>query len=236
MNKLYLVATPIGNLGDITLRALEILRSVSLIACEDTRVTGKLLSHYQIKTKLVSYHQHSGSGRVDWLIDYLKNQGDLALVTDAGTPGIADPGNQLVAEAVARLGEEVEIIPLPGASALAAALSISGMPTDRFIFWGFLPHKKGKETIIKKIIAGELTSVFYESTHRIIKTLEKIKELMSAAAAGSGETMPGGAKKKIMVCRELTKKFETIYRGDIDQVLNSLKNDNSKGEFTVIIS
>lgn len=225
MNKLYLVATPIGNLGDITLRALEILRSVPLIACEDTRVTGKLLSHYQIKTKLVSYHQHSGAGKVDWLIDYLKNQGDLALVTDAGTPGIADPGNQLVAEAVARLGEQAEIIPLPGASALAAALSISGMPTDRFIFWGFLPHKKGKETIIKKIIAGELTSVFYESTHRIIKTLEKIKELM-----------PGGAKKKIMVCRELTKKFETIYRGDIDQVLNSLKNDNSKGEFTVIIS
>ena len=226
MNKLYLVATPIGNLEDITLRALEILRSVSLIACEDTRVTGRLLAHYQIKTKLVSYHQHSTAGKTDWLLDHLQNQGDLALVTDAGTPGIADPGNQLVAAAVKRFGDQVQIIPLPGPSALAAALSISGMPTDKFIFWGFLPHKKGKETVIKNIIASDMTSVFYESTHRIIKTLQKIKEMMPA----------GVRKKKIMICRELTKKFETIYRGDIDQALDSLENDNSKGEFTVIIS
>ncbi len=225
MNKLYVVATPIGNLGDITFRALEILGAVPLIACEDTRVSSKLLAHYQIKAKLVSYHQHSDAGKVDWLIKYLKNEGDLALITDAGTPGIADPGNQLIAELVTKLKDQVEIVPVPGASALATALSISGLPTDKFIFWGFLPHKKGKETIVKKIIASEITSVFYESTHRIMKTLQKIKE-----------SMPPGAKKKIMVCRELTKKFESVYRGDISQVIELLKNDNSKGEFTVIIS
>lgn len=224
MNKLYVVATPIGNLGDITLRALEILRSVPLIACEDTRVSGKLLSHYQIKTRTISYHQHSDAGKVSWLIEYLKNSGDIALITDAGTPGIADPGNQLISE-VTKAEGQVEIVPIPGASALAAALSISGLPTDKFMFWGFLPHKKGKETIIKKIVASDATSVFYESTHRIMKTLQKIQEMM-----------PAGAKKKIMVCRELTKKFESVYRGNISQVIESLKDDNSKGEFTVIIS
>ena len=226
MNKLYIVATPIGNLEDITLRALEILRSVPLIACEDTRVSSKLLAHYQIKTRLISYHQHSDAQKIAWLVEYLKDEGDLALITDAGTPGIADPGNQLIAEVTGRLKDQVEIVPIPGASALAAALSISGLPTDKFMFWGFLPHKKGKETIIKKIVASDSTSVFYESTHRIMKTLQKIQEMM-----------PGGAKiKQVMVCRELTKKFETIYRGNINKVIESLRNDNSKGEFTVIVS
>jgi len=237
MNKLYIVATPIGNLKDITLRALETLKSVPLIACEDTRVSSKLLAHYQIKAKLVSYHQHSDAGKADWLIDYLKNQGSIALITDAGTPGIADPGNQLIAELVARRENQVEIVPIPGVSALAAALSISGLPTDKFMFWGFLPHKKGKETIIRNIVSGNITSVFYESTHRIVKTLEKIQEMMPASASGYGKAMPGGAKtKQIMVCRELTKKFETVYRGDINQVIKLLKNDKTKGEFTVIIS
>lgn len=222
MNKLFIVATPLGNLGDITLRALEVLRSVKLIACEDTRNSKKLLDHYGIKSRLVSYHQHSGQGKTDWLIDYLKREGDVALITDAGTPGIADPGNKLIAEVVSRLGGQVETVPLPGPSAIIAALSISGLPTDKFLFLGFLPHKKGKETMIKRITESKETAVFYESTHRIAKTMEMLSKFFDSS-------------RQVVVCRELTKKFETVYRGNIGEVSKQLEIGVTKGEFVVVI-
>ncbi len=221
MSKLYIVATPIGNLEDITLRALRILKEVDFILCEDTRQTKVLLDKYEIKTQTLSYFQHSKPGKVNQIIDLLKQGKDLALVSDAGTPGISDPGNKLIEQVVKEL-PDVKIEPIPGPSAVISALSISGLPTDKFIFYGFLPHKKGKEKILKEIINNKFTSVFYESTHRILKTLNKLEEL--------------GLNKQVVVCRELTKKFETVYRGDINQVLNQLNNDTIKGEFVVIIN
>ncbi len=224
--KLYVVATPLGNLGDITLRALEILKSVPLIACEDTRVSQKLLSHYNIKTKTISYHQHSSISKVDFLLNKLVEVKEMAIITDAGTPGISDPGNLLIEAIIKKFGDKCEIIPIPGPSAIVTILSVSGLPTDKFLFLGFLPNKKGKETILKRIINSEETVVFYESTHRIIKTLEKILEMMPLGAEN---------KRRTVIGRELTKKFETIYRGNIKQVLEKLKSDITKGEFVVVI-
>lgn len=220
--KLYIVATPIGNLSDITLRALEVLKSVDLIASEDTRVSKKLLDHYEIKTKLVSYYQHSQNTKVDFLINELKDGKQIAVITDAGTPGISDPGNKLV-EIVSEKLPDYEIITIPGPSAVIAALSISGLPTDKFLFLGFLPHKKSKEKILKRIIESKETIIFYESPHRIIKTLTRLNELLTF-------------NRRVIVCRELTKKFETTYRGNIGEVIEKLSDDKIKGEFTVIIS
>ena len=219
MPTLYIVATPIGNLKDITFRAIEILKQVDLIACEDTRVTKRLLDHYQITTQTISYHQHSRVGRIDFLVSKLKEGKNIALVSDAGTPGISDPGGLLV-EAATNEGIKVEVI--PGPSAIAAALSISGLPTDRFLFLGFLPHKKGRETLIKEIINSKYPVIFYESVYRIIKALEQLKA--------------AGLERKVIVARELTKKFETVYRGNVTEVLEKLRNDTVKGEFVVIIS
>lgn len=213
-----MVSTPIGNLKDITLRALEILKTVDVIACEDTRVTKRLLDHYQIVTPTVSYHQHSKVGKVDFLISKLQSGKHVALVSDAGTPGISDPGGLLVASAVA---EGITVESVPGASALTAALALSGFPTDRFTFFGFLPHKKGRETLIKKIIESDHTVVFYESVHRIIKALEQL--------------IAAGLTRQIVVARELTKKFETVYRGTAQEVLNNITNEETKGEFVVVI-
>ncbi|NUM25479.1 MAG: 16S rRNA (cytidine(1402)-2'-O)-methyltransferase [Candidatus Buchananbacteria bacterium] len=218
MGILYVVSTPIGNLKDITLRALEILKTVDVIACEDTRVTKRLLDHYQIVTPTVSYHQHSKVGKVDFLISKLQSGKHVALVSDAGTPGISDPGGLLVASAVA---EGITVESVPGASALTAALALSGFPTDRFTFFGFLPHKKGRETLIKKIIESDHTVVFYESVHRIIKALEQL--------------IAAGLTRQIVVARELTKKFETVYRGTAQEVLNNITNEETKGEFVVVI-
>jgi 16S rRNA (cytidine1402-2'-O)-methyltransferase len=222
--KLYIVATPLGNLKDITLRAVEVLKSVSLIACEDTRVSQKLLNHYQIKTKTISYHQHSTAAKVDFLLDKLAEVGETAVITDAGTPGISDPGNLLVEAVVRKFGDKCQIIPIPGPSAVISLLSVSGLPADGFLFLGFLPHKKGKETLVKRIVESEETVVFYESTHRIIKTLEKL-----------GEIMFPDSNRRIVVGRELTKKFETIYRGNIRQILDKLSTDSTKGEFVVAV-
>lgn len=224
--KLFIVATPLGNLSDITLRALEVLKSVSLIACEDTRVSQKLLSHYQIKTKTISYHQHSSVAKVDFLLDKLKEVEEMAVITDAGTPGISDPGNLLIEVVVKKFGNDCEIIPIPGPSAIIALLSVSGLPTDSFLFLGFVPHKKGKETMLKRIIESKETIIFYESTHRIIKTLEKMNEMTS---------LDTDKMRRMVIGRELTKKFETIYRGTISQVLEKLKMDIIKGEFVVIL-
>ena len=206
-------------MADITFRAIDILKSVDMVLCEDTRQTKKLLDHYNISKPLVSYHQHSKIGKVDFIIGELKSGKNLALVSDAGTPGISDPGNMLVEAA---LKEGIRVVPIPGPSAVVTALSASGFPTDNFVFYGFMPHKKGKETLIKKIAENEIVSVFYESTHRIIKTLEKMKIFLEP-------------KRQIIVCRELTKKFETIYRGNIEEVLEKLKQDKVLGEFVVII-
>ena len=222
MSKLYIVATPIGNLSDITLRAIETLKNVDLILCEDTRVSKRLLDHYEIATSLTSYHQHSGEGKIKSLLEKIKAGANLALITDAGTPGISDPGNKFIAEVVNKIGSACQIIPIPGPSAVIAALSVSGLPTDKFLFLGFLPHKKGRETLFKRIQENEETIVFYESTHRIIKTLERLGKLLEA-------------DRRVVVSRELTKKFETIYRGNILEVLEQIKKDTVKGEFVVII-
>ncbi|PIT93565.1 16S rRNA (cytidine(1402)-2'-O)-methyltransferase [Candidatus Falkowbacteria bacterium CG10_big_fil_rev_8_21_14_0_10_43_11] len=223
---LYIVATPIGNLEDITLRALRVLREVDFILCEDTRVTKKLLAKYEITTPVISYHQHSAAPKVEKIIALLKQNKNLALVTDAGTPGISDPGNLLIAAVLAAPENlPVKIIPIPGPSAIIAALSVSGLPTDKFLFLGFLPHKKGRQTLVKKIIASEQTIVVYESCHRIVKFLWELID-------------NGGANLKIVVGRELTKMFETIYRGKPAEILAILQSDsnNLRGEFVVVIS
>ena len=219
MAVLYVVGTPIGNLEDMTLRALRILKEVDLIACEDTRVTKKLLVHYQINKPLVSYHQHSQISKINFLIKELMVGKKVALVTDAGMPGISDPGSLLVKAAVQ---ENIKVEVIPGPSAATAALSVSGLPVDRFLFLGFLPHKKGRETMIKEIIASEQSVIFYESVHRILKTLGQLKQF--------------GLKRQLVVCRELTKKFESIYRGTVEEVLEQLLKDRVKGEFVVIVS
>ena len=164
MSTLYIVATPIGNLEDISLRALRILGEVDFILCEDTRVTKKLLAHFNIKTPTISYHQHSDIKKTDYIIDLLSQGKNLALVSDAGTPGISDPGGKLVEAVINKLGDDAVIESVPGPSAVTAALSISGIPTDKFIFMGFPPHKKGRQTFIKKILASEWPAVVYDQS------------------------------------------------------------------------
>lgn len=216
---LYIIATPIGNLGDITLRALETLKKVDLIACEDTRHTKKLLFHYEIEKPLISFHQHSKAIKFDKIILKLQAGENVALVTDAGTPGISDPGNQLVEEAIAG---GIAVIPIPGASALTTLASVSGIDMQKFFFMGFPPHKKGRETFFKKVTEVEFPVVYYESPHRLIKNLEMLKNF--------------APEKKIILGRELTKMFEEIIRDDIQAVWEYFqKNENKiKGEITII--
>lgn len=220
MASLYIVATPIGNLEDITLRALKILTEADFILSEDTRIAKKLLDHYKITTPLISYHHHSGEYKVNQILELLESGKNLALVSDAGTPGISDPGGKLV-EAVLKSEMDVKIIPVPGVSAIITALSASGISTDRFLFLGFPPHKKGRQTFIKKIKESEYPVGIYESKHRILKFLEEIKDL----------------KREVIVFRELTKMFETIYRGNLDNIIKEIKASAvaQKGEFVVVI-
>ncbi len=226
MSVLYIVATPIGNLEDITKRALRILTEVNLILCEDTRTTKKLLEHYQIKTPTLSYHQHSKLQKIDYIINLLRLEKNLALVSDAGTPGISDPGNKLIEEITESLNEEVKIIPVPGPSAVSAAASISGFPVDKFIFMGFPPAKRKRkkffEEIIRQLANLKYPVIFYESPHRILKTLNELKIL--------------NQNLRMVVARELTKKFETIYRGNIGKVIGEIEKDKIKGEFVVIVN
>ncbi|MEK7189848.1 MAG: 16S rRNA (cytidine(1402)-2'-O)-methyltransferase [Patescibacteria group bacterium] len=218
--KLFVVATPIGNLKDVTLRALETLQSVDFILCEDTRVTKKLLNHYQINKPTISYHQHSPDSKTKEIIKLLEDGKNLALVTDAGTPGISDPGNLLIQNLTKNL-ETIEIIPIPGSCAAIAALSVSGFPTDRFYFAGFPPHKNKRKKFFKELAAREETIVFYESTHRILKTLLELQMF--------------APQRKIMVARELTKQFETIYRGIAEEILEKIKKGPIKGEFVIVM-
>jgi len=220
MGILYIVATPIGNLEDISKRTLRILSEVDLILCEDTRVTQKLLTRYEIKTKTMSYHQHTEIKKIEEIISFLKEGKNLALASDAGTPGISDPGNKLVAKLIEVGPRSIEIVPIPGPSALTAAASIAGFSMDRFVFLGFPPVKKKRKKFFEEAVNSRYPVVFYESPYRIIKTLKEI-DLLTA--------------KKIVVGRELTKKFETVYRGSAKDVLAELTEDEIRGEFVVTI-
>ncbi len=264
---LYIVATPIGNLEDITLRALRILREVDFIICEDTRVTAKLLAHYEIKKTLISYHHHSKLDKINYIIERLEKGENAALVSDAGTPGISDPGGILVNEILKRKNRSsgfivptqeecevgmqnfkdmqngciassliprdedngaanIKIISIPGACAAITLASVSGIAMDKFIFLGFPPHKKGRKTFFEKVCENDMPVIFYESCHRILKALLEISELSVNKNS-----------VQIILGREMTKMFETIYRGNMDNVLRELESDknNLKGEFTVIV-
>lgn len=223
---LYIVATPIGNLGDITYRAIETLQKADLIVCEDTRNTKKLLDKYEIKTPTTCFYTGGGKGAVkprmkfDFIISELKAGKNLALVTDAGTPGISDPGNQLVEKAIEN---QIAVIPIPGASALTALASVSGIDLQKFIFLGFPPHKKGRETFFREVTGFKIPVAYYESPYRVIKNLELLKSLSS--------------DKKIILGRELTKMFEEIVRGTAEEVLQYFADhkDKIKGEFVIIV-
>ncbi len=216
---LYVVGTPIGNLGDITLRALETLKSVDFILAEDTRVTKKLLMKYAIPTSVFSAHEHTEQKKLESFLVRLVAGESVAVVTDAGTPGLSDPGNVLVSLALAR---GIAVVPIPGVSALAALVSVAGVDMREFTFLGFPPHKKGRETYFKRVAASELPVVYYESPHRVVKNLEL---LLSFAP-----------EKQVIVGRELTKLFEEVVRGDIAMVLGRMKADANKlkGEFSII--
>jgi 16S rRNA (cytidine1402-2'-O)-methyltransferase len=229
---LYIVATPIGNLEDISFRALKILKEVDLILCEDTRVTKKLFDHYKIKTPVLSYHQHSKLQKIDYILNLLKEGKNLALVSDAGTPGISDPGNKLISE-ILKFTEtrslEIKIIPVPGASALTCAASISAFPMDKFLFLGFPPKKRKRKKFFKEVLESKYPVIFYESPYRIIKTLKELSSLFVQIRGQISEN------SRVVVCRELTKKFETIHRGKIDEVIKEIEKDKIKGEFVVIV-
>lgn len=236
--KLFIVATPIGNLEDITLRALRVLQEVDLILCEDTRVTKKLLDRYEIKKPLLSYHHHSKLSRIDKILEHLENEKNLALVSDAGTPGISDPGNELIAKILfgdpdpkVRLSErflksdfrkDIEIIPIPGPSALTCLASIAGINISKFTFLGFPPHKKGRETFFRGVAEAKYPVIYFESPHRVLKNLELLSKLKPSA--------------KLIIGRELTKMFEKVVRGSADEILKYYKNnsDKVKGEFVII--
>jgi len=225
MSRLYIVATPIGNLGDISLRALDVLKKVNLILAEDTRVTSKLLSHFNIKKTVLSYHQHSRASQIERIIDLLNKGNDIALVCDAGTPGISDPGNELIEKICKETSGNVEIVPCPGPSAVTTAASISGFRMDKFLFLGFPPHKRKRKKFFEQVVKSEYPVIFYESPYRIIKSLEELSDIAK-----------GFQKKlKVVVCRELTKKFETVYRGDIASALKKIREGKIKGEFVIVV-
>lgn len=225
MGTLSVVATPIGNLGDITFRAIDTLKEADAIACEDTRVTSKLLARFDIQKPLLIYHARSGKLAADRILALLADGKRVALVTDAGTPGISDPGTQLVHEVKERLGDTVRIETIPGPAALTAALAISGIPTHEFTFIGFLPHKKGRQTAFKEIAASERTVVFYESPHRIEKAL-----------ASLAETLP--EDRRVVVMRELTKIHESVVEGSAAHVAEYFTKHPGqvRGEFVVLVA
>ena len=216
---LYIVATPIGNLEDITLRALRVLKEVDLIAAEDTRHTQHLLTHYGIRTPLTSYHQHNERQKTPALVERIRKGEQVALVCDAGTPAISDPGYRLVLDAI-RAG--IQIIPLPGASALATVLSASGLPTDRFLFEGFLPAKKQQRKAKLQALRQEsATLVFYEAPHRLIEALNDIQQILG--------------DREIVVAREVTKVHEEFLRGKVSEVIGQLAQREIKGEITIVV-
>jgi 16S rRNA (cytidine1402-2'-O)-methyltransferase len=219
MAKLYIVPTPIGNLKDITLRAVEVLNDVDLILAEDTRTSGKLLKHYEIITPLQSHHMHNEHKKVEGLINRLKNGTTIALISDAGTPAISDPGFLLTR---ACIENDIEVECLPGATAFVPALVNSGLPNDRFVFEGFLPVKKGRQTRLKLLAEETRTLVFYESPHKLIKTLTNFCEYF-------------GEDRLVSVSRELTKLYEETIRGTSKEVLEHYTNKPPKGEIVIVV-
>lgn len=217
--KLYLVPTPIGNLADMTYRAAQVLNEVDLILAEDTRTSGFLLKHYQITTPAQSFHAHNEHKKVNEVIEKLKSGTNIAQISDAGTPGISDPGFLLVRAA---LENDIEVDSLPGATAFVPALIKSGFPCERFVYEGFLPHKKGRQTRIEALKEESRTVVLYESPHRLLKTLEQFREIL-------------GVDRKVSVSRELTKKFEETITGSIPDVLSYFGSKSIKGEFVIVL-
>ena len=216
MPALYVIATPIGNLEDISLRALRLLREVKLIAAEDTRTTRRLLNAYDIKTPLTSYHEHSKRAKLDYLLGYLEQE-DLALVSEAGMPGLSDPGYELI---VAAIGRGISVVPIPGASAVVTALVVSGLPTDQFLYLGFLPRRQGqRQRLIGSIADEPRTIVAFETRHRIREALSDIEEILG--------------DRRISVCRELTKVHEEIFRGRVSQAKEHFTEP--RGEFSLVI-
>jgi 16S rRNA (cytidine1402-2'-O)-methyltransferase len=219
INKLYIVSTPIGNLGDITFRAIETLKNVDLIACEDTRITSNLLKYFEINKELLSLNAFNETNKLGIVIERILSGKSVALVSDSGTPTISDPGNRLISEA---LKNGIDVISIPGPSAIISALSISGLPTDSFVFEGFLPQKKGRQKKLKQLFDEERTIVLYESVYRIEKLIEELNEYMP--------------ERFVVVCRELTKKFEECWRGFPSEIIDSLQSKTIKGEFVVVIA
>ncbi len=216
MPVLYVIATPIGNLEDISLRALRILREVKLIAAEDTRTTRRLLTAYDIKTPLTSYHEHSKRAKLDYILDYLEKE-DLALVSEAGMPGLSDPGYELIVSAIER---GISVVPVPGASAVITALVVSGLPTDQFVYVGFLPRRKGqRQRLLNSIAEERRTIVAFETRHRLTEVLNEIEEILG--------------DRRLCVCRELTKVYEEIFRGRVSQAREHFAEP--RGEFSLVI-
>ena len=222
MGTLYVVATPIGNLEDVTVRAIRVLREAELILAEDTRVTRRLLLEYEIQTPVTSYHEHTGPGKLRALIEELRGGKTMALVTDAGTPGVSDPGALFVTELIRSAGDMAKVIAVPGPSAVTALLSVSGLYADRFVFHGFPPHKKGRAGFWKKVAACETTGVFYESPHRIEKAIAELAPLCSP-------------ERRIVIGRELTKMFESVRYGTMKDAGALLASEPIKGEYVVAV-
>ena len=220
MSKLFVVPTPIGNLGDITLRSIEVLKSADLILAEDTRTSSKLLKHYDIDTPVESFHMHNEHKKLESIINKLRSDFEIALISDAGTPGISDPGFLLVRECI---NNEVEVECLPGPTAFVPALVSSGLPCDRFSFEGFLPVKKGRTKRLKELSAETKTMVFYESPHRILKTLNDLSNYFND-------------ESQISVSRELTKLYEETFRGTIKESAEYFEKNKTKGEFVIVLS
>lgn len=219
IGKLYIVSTPIGNLKDITLRALETLEEVEFILCEDTRITSRLLKHYNISKKLISFNAVSEKKKIPNVIERIKSGDNCALVSDAGTPAISDPGVRLISKAIE---EQIDVVPIPGTSAVITALTISGLPTDSFIFEGFLPQKKGRQKKLKELAGEKRTIVLYESTYRIKKLIDELDEYLP--------------DRYVVVCRELTKKFEETWCGYPNDIKKVIDEKTIKGEFVVVIA
>jgi len=218
---LYIVGTPIGNLEDITYRAVRVLQNVDLIAAEDTRHTGKLLHHFQVKAPQISYHDHNRHSRHPEILEHLTSGKAIALVTDAGMPGISDPGYELV---IACLEANIPVVPIPGVSAVTTAVSASGLPTDRFIFEGFLPVKgQQRQSRLESLATDARTIVIYESPHRLQQTLKDLAKVL-------------GLERKIVLARELTKLYEEFWRGSLEDAISHLKNREPQGEYTLVVA
>lgn len=220
MKTLYVIATPIGNLGDITFRAVETLKQVDLILAEDTRHTRILCEKFDIKTPLQSCHAQTSPAKIAEQLKKLPEGKSVALVSDAGTPGISDPGFRVLREA---LEQNFEIVPIPGASALTTLVSVAGVPADQFTFLGFLPHKKGRQTLLKSLARAETATIFYESVHRFPRLLEELKTCV-------------GENRVLVVGRELTKMHEEVFRGTVAEAIAHFTAENTKGEFVVLIA